>query len=102
MLRCKTDSEKESVSGGPVSSASKGRAGCEISGSSAWRKYGLRIKSSVLAATLIFAGMIARNVLQHGISGLLSFFAGALSEDFMCIEQPFAEGVLAHAVPITQ
>jgi hypothetical protein len=46
--------------------------------------------------------MIARNVLQHGISRLLSFFAGALFDDFVCIEQPCAAGVFAHAVPITQ
>ena len=57
----------------------------------------------MLVATTIFAGVIARNVLQQGISRLLSFFAGALSDDFMCIEQPFAAGdVLAHAAPSRQ
>ena len=104
MLRCKTVSEKESASGGPVSRANRSGDGCEISGSAVWRRYAFRTKSSVLAATLIFAEAIARSVLQHGISWLLFLcFAGTLSGVFRCIEQPFDAGaVLAHAAPSTQ
>jgi hypothetical protein len=101
MLRCKTDSEKESARGGPVSSASKERGGCEISTSLAPLRYSFRTKSRAFAVTLIFAAVTARNVLQHGRTESF-WFAGALSDEFMCIGHPCGVRIFALIAPNKQ
>lgn len=102
MLRCKTDSENERASGGPVSSVTRQFDGREMIGAGSSDKKGTKTKSIVFAAVLVFAAIKARNVLQQGETASFCF-EGAFCDAFMCIGQPFACGAgVAHAAPSRQ
>jgi len=102
MLRCKTDSANEPAKGGPVSSSSCGSCVSAAESNSATVQVWIGTKFW-LAISTTFASpvIVARSILQQGISSLLLFFDGVGWFPWQCIGAT-AEFVLEMSPPNAQ